>query len=240
MVDVRDRYERVGGFDALPPLQAGRLQESIYRSVREAIMGGILAPGSHLRQVELANHFGTSQAPVREALQRLTQEGLVVTIPHKGSFVAKLSMAEVEEVYSLRAELESWAIRRLIGRITDDHLQALRDAIEAMNEAAARDDGPAVSEADARFHSIICRGAGSNLLLQVWEPIDSRVRGTMAVANALFDDGLAIVGPQHWTIVEALELRDTDLAVARIHAHLESAWNRIRSSVNSEMDATVD
>jgi DNA-binding GntR family transcriptional regulator len=231
MTEVRRMGDGVSAFQHLPPLRTGRLQDSIYSSLREGIMGGLLAPGAHLRQVELANHFGTSQAPVREALQRLTQEGLVVTMAHKGSFVAQLSMTEVEEVYSLRAELESWAVRRLIDRLTDAHLAALREQIAAMDRAAAVDDGPSVSEADARFHGIICRGAESTLLLQVWEPMDSRVRGMMSIANALFDKGLTTVGPSHFPIVEALELRDTELAVVRIHEHMQAAWNRIRASL---------
>jgi DNA-binding GntR family transcriptional regulator len=234
VTDLRRPTDGLTAFQHLPPLQTGRLQDSIYNSLRGGIMGGLLAPGSHLRQVELANHFGTSQAPVREALQRLTQEGLVVTMAHKGSFVAQLSMTEVEEVYSLRAELESWAVRRLVTRLTDQHIAALRQQISDMDRAAEVDDGPAVSEADARFHAVICRGAESTLLLQVWEPMDSRVRGMMSIANALFDKGLATVGPSHYPIVEALERRDTDLAVQRIHEHMQNAWQRIEVSLGAD------
>jgi DNA-binding GntR family transcriptional regulator len=234
MVDHREQIEQTSGVEQLPPLQPGRLQESIYRSLREAIMSGLLTPGAHLRQVELANHYGTSQAPVREALQRLTQEGLVETYPHRGSFVTQLSMSEVEEVYSLRAELESWAVRRFIRRMVPGDIEALVDAVDAMNDAAAVDDGLAFSEADARFHRLICQGASSTLLLQVWEPMDSRVRGMMSIANALFDAGLEFVASTHYPIIDALERRDEDLAVERVHEHLQRAWNRIQQRLEED------
>ncbi len=227
--------KRASGIGALPPVREGGLQEAIYTTLREAITSGTLAPGERLRQLDLARQFGTSQAPVREALQRLTQEGLAVSLPNRGTAVARLSVDEIEEVYVLRAELESLAVRRFIQHATRTDLQKLRRAVKAMQTASRREDQVSFVEADARFHRIICEGSGSALLLQLWMPVDSRVRGMMSVANALFERGLPFVADMHVPILAAIEERDAARADALIREHMHRVWDEIAGKLREEV-----
>src|SRR5947209_5967811 len=100
-------------------------QELVLASVRDAILAGVLDPGARLRQEELAELFGTSRIPVREALRALEYEGLVRSEPHRGFTVTSLDADDVEEVYDLRIVLESHAIRLAVPLLTDEDLVEL-------------------------------------------------------------------------------------------------------------------
>lgn len=219
------------GIRSLPRLRGAGLQEEIYQALRQAILRGALPPGERLRELSLARQFGTSQTPVREALRRLGQEGLVTTFPHRGTFVTRLSPAEVEEVYSLRAELESWAARRFVERAAPADLEALRGHLAAMRAAAARGDPAGVVEADLWFHRALCEGSGSALLVQLWTLIDGRVRGMMPVANLLYAGGLQQVAEIHGPILEALQAGDAAAAEARIRQHMHFVWTEARDKL---------
>jgi len=101
-------------------------QDLVLTSVREAILTAALPPGSRLRQEKLAEMFGTSRIPVREALRALEYEGLVSSIPYRGFTVTELDADDIEEVYDLRILLESHAIRLAVPLMTDDDLAAPR------------------------------------------------------------------------------------------------------------------
>lgn len=205
-----------------PIVTPSRYQE-VYDRLRAAILSGALAPGARLTELGLARQFGTSQAPVREALRRLEQEGLARAFPRRGTYVTRLTREEVEEVYSLRAELEAYAVRRYIERADPDALARPRQLLGALREAARRDDQPALVEADLRFHRALCDGAGNALLSQVWSPIDGRVRGMMAVGDLLTGD-LARIAELHLPLVEAIEARDAPRAEAALREHLRAIW----------------
>ena len=112
----------------------GNIQDTIVDGIRDMILNGPLKPGDRLRQDELANAFGVSTMPIREALRQLQAEGLVIFRPRRGATVASLSVSEYEEIYRLREELETLACRWAaedFGRIPIDRLKLLLQEIEA-------------------------------------------------------------------------------------------------------------
>ena len=115
-------------------------QELVLASVRQAILSGVLSPGARLRQEELADVFGTSRIPVREALRALEYEGLVASEPHRGFTVTTLDADDVEEVNDLRILLESEAVRLALPLLTDEDLEELEGLFQAMQAATAPDD----------------------------------------------------------------------------------------------------
>lgn len=209
--------------DRFEPLALPSRHQEIYQRLKSAILAGVLAPGARLTELDLARQFGTSQAPVREALRRLEQEGLVRAFPRRGTYVTRLTSREVEEVYSLRAELEAYAVRRYIERADSDAMALPRRLLGELRDAAARDDQPALVETDLRFHRALCDGAGNALLRQVWSLIDARVRGMMAVGDLLTGD-LRRIAELHVPLVEAIEARDAALAETLIREHLRTIW----------------
>lgn len=198
-------------------------QQEAYERLKAAILAGALAPGARLTELDLARQFGTSQAPIREALRRLEPEGLVRAFPRRGTYVTRLTAREIEEVYSLRAELEAYAVRRYIERADSDALALPRRLFVELRDAAARDDQAAVVETDIRFHRALCDGAGNALLGQVWALIDGRVRGMMAVGDLLSGD-LRRIAQLHLPLVEAIEARDAARAETLIREHLRAIW----------------
>jgi DNA-binding GntR family transcriptional regulator len=121
-------------------------QDLVLTSLREAILAGVLSPGARLRQEDLAERFGTSRIPVREALRALEYEGLVSSEPNRGFTVTELDADDVEEVYDLRIVLEGHAVRVALPLLTDEDITELDALFEAMTNAASPDEQLAARE----------------------------------------------------------------------------------------------
>lgn len=202
--------------------QRQTLQQIIYEQLRDEIVSGALAPGEQLREAHLATRFGTSQAPVREALRRLCEEGLATSFPYRGVFTKRLSWSEVEDIYGLREELEAWAVRRILsrGRLDIGPLQrALRDIERAVKTGSSQ----AALNADMAFHEALCTEAESKLLLETWASVVKQFRGLRVVLSKGRPDDLSTLVATHRSIIEALETRDAEVAERCIRDHLRAA-----------------
>lgn len=205
---------------ARPHSEGHGLQGEIHSTLKAAILGGELAPGFRLLQVPLAQHFGTSQTPVREALRRLVQEKLVEYVPRRGMYVRQPVQAEVEDVYSLRAELEVWAARRFVSRATEEQRAELSRHLDDLATATAADDYQAFIDADMALHETICRGSGSTLLVEIWTAMDNRVRGLRVSTREATRRRYPELAVEHEQIVRALLDGDVDLAERGLRQHL--------------------
>lgn len=150
------------------------MQEHVLALIRESITSGALHPGSQLIQEDLAHEFAVSRVPVREALRALTAEGLVEHFPHRGFFVAELSVADLAEVYRLRALIERDVLLKAAALITADDARAIEELLRGVEEA----QGPAaIAEANRRFHFAIFDVARSpravRILEQLWDATDA-------------------------------------------------------------------
>lgn len=163
-------------------LGASSLVELAVRRLRSEILAGALAPGERLVEEQLTRRFGTSRAPLREALRLLGQQGLVEHLPRRGVRVAELSVRDIDELFSLRDVLEQFAVRcALTGASADGPgLDMLRDAVEQMERAAAH--GAALDQAVAHraFHLALVALAGHHHLLRVYEPVLMQLQLYMA------------------------------------------------------------
>jgi DNA-binding GntR family transcriptional regulator len=160
-----------------PPLQQ-TLFAHVHDALRRAIVTGALQPGQRVNEAEVARRMHISRAPVREAVRLLEQTGLLVAQPRRGTVVVRLSEADVEESYTLRADLETRAIRRAASRLTDAELAELDVQLGAMQAASAVKDFTALLDADIAFHRVIVRGAGWPQLLRMWESLHPRTLTT--------------------------------------------------------------
>jgi DNA-binding GntR family transcriptional regulator len=217
----------------LLPLRSAGRQEDIYQALREAIVNGVFAPGERLPERELAKQFVTSQTPVREALRRLGQEGLVVTHAYRGTYVRQLSAGEVEEVFSLRAELEAWAVRRFIPLATEADVQELRGYVEAMREAMTSDNRVALADADMKFHYKICEGSNSTMLLGLWGSLDGQIRSTITLLKRASHKVLRDHVATHKPILDAIAARDVAAAETLVRHHPIVAPDEIKLQLDS-------
>lgn len=203
-----------------PQSEGHGLQGEIHQTLKSAILSGALAPGTRLLQVQLADHFGTSQTPVREALRRLIQERLAEYVPRRGTYVREPRAAEVEDIYSLRAELEVWAARRFITRASEEERAELEQHLTDLNAAAAADAYLHFVDADMALHETICRGSGSPLLVEIWTAIDNRVRGLRTSSRRATTRRYPELAVEHSEIVRALLAGDAIAAEASLRKHL--------------------
>jgi DNA-binding GntR family transcriptional regulator len=185
-------------------------QEFVLASMRQAILDGILPPGSRLRQEELADTFHTSRIPVREALRVLEYEGLAVSEPHRGFAVSELDADQIEEVYDLRIVLESHATRLAIPLLTEDDIDALQRLHDAMTEAPTDDERLAYREQFyLRLYSVTARPRLVGLIARLRQEIARSLRWKLIQRSP----------HHHDAFFEAVKAGDADLAVAELASH---------------------
>ncbi len=210
-----------------------RLPRATYASMvterlRDSIVKGSLAPGSQLSEAELATRFGVSRGPVREALQRLIQEGLVRAEPHRGVFVPVLTEADVRDIYLAREALESAAVEHII---TSSRSEAAADdldgLVELMAEAEAADDWEAVGRHDLDFHSALVAATGSERLQRMFSTVISETRLCLGVLTAA--DARSDLVDEHRQIAAMIRKGQSAKAVAVLKQHFDDAVVTIKS-----------
>lgn len=156
-----------------PALGQRTVAEQVLERLRELLLGGSLAPGSRLDQMELAEQFGVSIVPIREALARLQSVGLVEIVPHRGVFVAKLSATELVDIYTVRELLEEQAARIAVDHFTDADVREIEALEDAMTLATQAGDFHALFRHNRELHFAIYRAAGRRhmykLIEQMWD-----------------------------------------------------------------------
>jgi DNA-binding GntR family transcriptional regulator len=206
---------RGGGLAVRPPAEGpGRSKaDEVAAALRELIVLGEIRPGAPLRQRHLAERFGVSSTPVREALRRLESEGLVRTDVNRGSSVVEVDVGAVEERYQIRAVLEALAVRLAAAKVTAADLREAH-AIHLELAACAGDD-PRVHTLDRRLHLRVCECAGSPLLMSMlrllWRSFPGGPRAPRPHAEST---------AQHAAILEALAAGDPAAAAARTSDHV--------------------
>lgn len=152
-------------------------QDAVLVGLRADILTGALGPGDQVVQETLAERYGVSRVPLREALKMLEAEGQVVYHPHRGYFVAELSVADLLEVYRLRSLLEAEAIRQAVPTLTAADIEEIAALAADVDRAAAAGDVLAMTAANRRFHFALFDAAGlprlTRLLHQLWDATDA-------------------------------------------------------------------
>lgn len=194
-------------------------QEFVLQAVREAILTNVFAPGARLRQEELADLFGTSRIPVREALRALAYEGLVESEPHRGFTVTALDVDDVEEVYELRILLEGEAVRLALPLLTDEDVEALDRLFAAMTDATDPDEQLAARE---RFYLRLFSVAGRPRLLA----LIARLR--QEVARALRWPTIQYSPSHHAEFYAAVKAGDERAAIDHLARHYRRVAALIR------------
>lgn len=198
------------------------LQDQVYKRLRDEILNAVIPPGTSLRVLHLAARFGTSQAPIREALRRLTDEGLAVTVPYKGTVAKEARWDEIADIYLLREELEAFAVKRILARRRID-LTAVRNAQRRLNRAVRTGDSINVLDADLELHHEIVKLADSPITLETWSFLIKRQRGARLSLEREYPAPLDSVVETHDILVKSLESGDPVEAEAAFRHHIRSA-----------------
>jgi DNA-binding GntR family transcriptional regulator len=219
------------------PLHTFRpLSEEVYDVLRSAIVGGDLLPGSRIVEADVARQMAISRSPVREAVRKLEQEGLVEYVPRRGTIVVGLSREDVADAYQLRAHLEAYGARLAATRASDASLAQLLDLIERMRQCAAAQDLNGLVAVDVEFHQQMCRASGSSRLLRAWQTLNP-AQWTMISGLRVSDLSLEQIAERHWPILAALESRNPDTAESIIRAHILELGERVLAGLDQTLPA---
>jgi DNA-binding GntR family transcriptional regulator len=212
----------------LSPVVQRTLSDEAAEKLRASIRHGTLAPGARLVERQIAEQLGMSRIPVREAIQKLIEEGLVTKTPHYGTLVYVPSEKEIEEISSLRVVLERFVVERVIVRWSPQHEATLRDFVDKMCHAADENDFRQLFEHDYSFHNTLWHIADHSLLLETVSGLRSRInRFLYEAATALTASPLEIYLKSHNDLIETIKSGDIYRAQGEITRHILSSKQRI-------------
>ena len=143
------------------------LRDVVSDVLRQAIKDGVLKPGERLMEIRLAEELGVSRTPIREAIRKLEQEGFVVMVPRRGTYVADISLKDISQVFEIRGALEELAAGLAAERITPDELERLERILVEINEYMAHDDFDKIVDADVRFHDVLYQASRNQRLVDI-------------------------------------------------------------------------
>lgn len=204
----------------------------VAHALRGAIQSGDLADGVELSQVDLAQHFGVSRVPVREALRALEAEGWIKAPTNQRAFVQALAPAEIEEIFRLRILIEPDVLRRAAGNMSPDYIDGLAERCDSMESLT--DHGQWL-EANREFHAVLLSPSEAAFSLRLITSLSAQVERYMRLRHTKSDRHLQ-AGSEHRRIVEALRAGDIDTACAILSSHIERSRDGVLSIVKTRTE----
>ncbi len=205
-------------------------------SIKDAILEGQLMPGEPLHEIELSEKLNISRGTVREALRLLSQEGLVEVIPYRGAFVACLTPQMVEEIYTLRALLEPYAVRLCMERdaFDEEALIQMTKLIKRMGEMEQAGNYSETIKADIKFHEIISERCGHRLLTEVLKNLQSMTL-MFIVSTKLYQSDMISDEVTHQAIYEGILSGNPQVAEEIVRKHITDAGTSLLRRMQSEL-----
>lgn len=210
---------------AEPPLSVPQTKsDQIADLIQDEVLSGRLTPGMRLMQVDLAQRFGTSTTPVREALRKLEAVGLLAQHPHRGHIVAMRSAAEMEEIYGVQILIDGWQAELAAPNISDADLTLLDDLDHQMRKVEG--DLVAYRPLSVRFHNCIYRAANRPTLYAISENVRRRI---VAELRQYVEAGgrIALLDDQHGQMIEACAARDGSALKQLTIVHIETFRDKV-------------
>jgi|SRR5579871_1195714 len=219
-----------GGATRLGPARRRVLADEVADAIRHAIVSGDLQGGARLVEDDLASQLSVSRGPVREALARLVQEGLVVNERHRGATVAQLVASEVDEIYSLRTSLERLAAEWLCRNASDADLDAIGAVLAKVDLLPKPLEKFAVANLDVEFHDAVFKAAHHDRLYRAWEGLRSQIFLFLLQGGALRTDFDVTWRGDHEAFLDVLRSRKVSAAQREVERHIEGTYRRVLDS----------
>lgn len=193
------------------------VRDQIADVLRSDIISGELAPNTKLNEIQLAERFGVSRGPIRDVILKLTKEGLLVSKNNVGASVNSPLSPELQKLsVDLRKKIEEFAVKELIGKITQEQLNEMDKLIDEMQEHFEKQEFTELTKADIAFHQYFIELAGGDNLFNLWYPIVIRMRMNyqrIKTSSKLVEE--------HRDIVEAFRAGDTKKAISAIRKNIK-------------------
>lgn len=211
------------------------LSDQVASQLRQAILQGRLKPGQRIVEHEIAQAMAISRGPVRDALRILQNERLVVQYPHRGAFVAWLTMDDAEEIYSLREALETLAVDHAIKHATEEQIRELVVVVDRMTARLQEDySQDEATDLDLDFHQTLCRVSGHSRVLDAWTALRAQVRLLILTHRILHPwDFRQNATEWHSRLIDAIRQRDTEAAHETLHEHLTASFDTVSRAISA-------
>lgn len=213
------------------------LKDMVYQTLRKDILSGRIPGGTHITESSISKRLDVSRTPVREALQRLTQEKLIMALPRAGYIIQDMSNEDIQDIFSVRFDIESLVVKRAVRHITKEELKKLETNIEKAKNYIRSGELEKVTQQDLEFHSIIYRAARSKTFYRICKNLGEltmKYRHGLNLEKDLWDEAIE----NHTAIYQSLALRDEKKAAAAILTHGEQTKAQlldIMKKVRSEL-----
>ena len=208
------------------------LRDAVFETLREAILKGVLSPGQHLMEMQLAYQLGVSRTPVREAIRMLELEGLVNMVPRKGARVAAISEKSLCDVLEVRRVLEELSVRLACTRMERDGLEKLDAINQQFIRACPSDDVVQIARIDESFHAVIYEAADNAKLLQLLNQMQNQMY-RYRIEYIKLKERRQILVEEHKKIIHSLARRDAEAATEATRAHISHQEQYVMSVIQS-------
>ncbi|WP_206454974.1 FCD domain-containing protein [Aurantimonas marina] len=222
--------EGPGESSELVTLKTSSLTSVVEKEIERLILGGKLQPGERLNEFQLANRFGMSRGPLREAMRSLNARGLVDVVRNRGVFVRQIPVEEALEIYDLRSAIFGLAGRLLADRLTDEMLLKLKAFLKTMDGHAANGDFDAYYPVNLAFHAFLVTSTGNKTLVSEYQSFVDRLHlcRTRTLVQA---KGLSVSNYEHREMVDALASGNINRAHEAFFRHVQRAKLRFLSTI---------
>lgn len=201
-------------------IKKGSLKYQIAEAIRNEIFWGKRNPGDRITETGISERLEVSRGPVREAMQLLVMEGLLVTTTFKNTKVSNITTEEVTELLiPMRVNMETFALKKTYSSWNEQHFEKFEETWEKMKRAAMFNDTPLFNEIDIQFHELIIQSSNMNNVVHLWEGIVNRIRLHFTYQNKLSLD-LQKFTEDHRILLDAFKEGNLDLAVQSLKDHI--------------------
>ena len=197
------------------------LREKILENIRDAIISGALKGGSRVSEPDLAERYGISRTPIREAFRQLESEGFLTVIPRRGAVVSEFSVKDVEEFYAIKSILEGYAAHRACEKLTAKELDRLQAINDRLAELAAHNDIRTFFKIHNDFHDVFIKAADNEKLRELITSLVSRFQRLRLMSISL-PGRMGISVQEHEKIIEAFRLKDAETAEMLVRKNAEN------------------
>ena len=209
------------------------LEEKVFSTLEEEILAGELKKGESLTEIALSKRLGVSRTPIRGALHRLKEDGLVEITPNRGAFVLGIDKDDLVDIYKVRNRLEGLASASAAKSISKEALTKLRESVELSEFYINRGDTEKVKELDTAFHQLIYRASGNRQLELILTELHRKIK-TYRKLSLSVSGRIERSISEHREILIAIEKRDAEMADALTSRHIERALENVIFALGSE------
>ncbi len=220
--------------DETLPISVNSLRDEARDKLRRWIMTGQVQPGDRIIETDIARQFGTSQGPIREALARLEEEGLVARIPYKGTYATEIVPQEIYHTFRLRAQIECNGLEITMGHLSGQQMQELADIVDQMERAADEhgDDYFHQAQLDMAFHGHLIDWAGVQVYKRAWHSLEFSIQRFLNLVHpSFFANNRRMVIRQHVELLEIFQSGNVSHAQAAMRSHIMLIWDIMGSEL---------